>query len=55
MKVAEMKDAQVVEHAKIILAFLRDGRGVRVDQELDLTLERLIRMAGKAVETTEGS
>ena len=46
MKVAEKDDAQLLKHAQDILLFLRDGRGVRVDQELALTLERLIRMAG---------
>ena len=45
MKVVEKDDVQLLKHAQVILSFLRDGRGVRVDQELALTLERLIRMA----------
>ena len=55
MSVAEKDDAQVIKHAQIILLFLRDGKGVRVDQELAVTLERLIRMASRPVATTEGS
>ena len=49
MTVAEMNDAEVVRHALRILAFLRDGKGVRKSHELALTLERLTMLASQAV------
>ena len=52
MSVAMMNEVQLIYHAQHILAFLRDGKGVRVDMDLANTLERLIRIAGK---TAEGS
>ena len=49
MTVVEMNDAELIQHAGRILAFLRDGKGLRKTHELVSTLERLMELSSRAV------